>query len=101
MNVGVHVCPQITAAWPDYRVAVVVAEGVRNGPSDAASARLLADAEGAARQLGLERPADDPRIATWRRAFSEFGSKPSRYPCSAESLLARMLKGAELPPSAS
>jgi DNA/RNA-binding domain of Phe-tRNA-synthetase-like protein len=97
MNVGVHVCPQITAAWPDYRVAVVVAEGVRNGPSDAASERLLADAEGAARQLGLERPADDPRIATWRRAFSEFGSKPSRYPSSAESLLARVLKGGELP----
>jgi DNA/RNA-binding domain of Phe-tRNA-synthetase-like protein len=78
-------------------VAVVVAEGVRNGPSDAASERLLADAEDAARRLGLERAADDPRIATWRRTFSEFGSKPSRYPSSAESLLARVLKGGELP----
>jgi DNA/RNA-binding domain of Phe-tRNA-synthetase-like protein len=97
MNVGVHVSPEVVAAWPDYRVAVVVAEGVRNGPSDAASERLLADAEDAARQLGLERAADDPRIAAWRRTFSEFGSKPSRYPSSAESLLARVLKGGELP----
>ena len=97
MNVGVHVSPEVSAAWPDYRVAVLIAEGVRNGPSDAASERLLADAETAARELGLERAADDPRIAAWRKTFSEFGSKPSRYPSSAESLLARVLKGEELP----
>jgi DNA/RNA-binding domain of Phe-tRNA-synthetase-like protein len=97
MNVGVHVSPQITAAWPAYEVAVVLADGIRNGPSDQASERLLAAAEQAARESGLERAADDPRIAAWRRVFSEFGSKPSRYPCSAESLLARVLKGGELP----
>ena len=97
MNVGVHVSPQITAAWPGYEVAVVIADGIRNGPSDRASERLLAAAERAARESGLERAADDPRIAAWRRVFSEFGSKPSRYPCSAESLLARVLKGGQLP----
>ncbi len=97
MNVGVHVSPEVTAAWPEYRVAVVIAEGVRNGPGDAASGRMLAKAESAVRELGLERAADDPRIAAWRMAFSEFGSKPSRYPSSAESLLARVLKGGELP----
>ena len=97
MNVGVHVSPQITDAWPDYQTAVVIAEGIRNGPSDAASERLLAAAERAVRESGLERAADDPRIAAWRRVFSEFGSKPSRYPCSAESLLARVLKGGDLP----
>ena len=97
MNVGVHVSPQITAAWPDYEAAVVIAEGIRNGPSDEVSERLLAAAEQAARDSGLERAPDDPRIAAWRRVFSEFGSKPSRYPCSAEALLARVLKGGELP----
>jgi DNA/RNA-binding domain of Phe-tRNA-synthetase-like protein len=97
MNVGVHVSPEVAERWPDYSVAVVIAEGVRNGPSDEASERLLASAEQAARESGLERAADDPRIAAWRAVFSEFGSKPSRYPCSAESLLARVLKGDELP----
>jgi DNA/RNA-binding domain of Phe-tRNA-synthetase-like protein len=97
MNVGVHVSPEVAGAWPDYRAAVVIADGIRNGPSDAASERLLAAAEQAARESGLERAADDPRIAAWRRVFSEFGSKPSRYPCSAEALLARLLKGGELP----
>ena len=97
MNVGVHVSPEVTAAWPDYQAAVVIADGVRGGPSDEASERLLAAAEQTARDSGLERAADDPRIAAWRAVFSEFGSKPSRYPSSAESLLARVLKGDTLP----
>jgi DNA/RNA-binding domain of Phe-tRNA-synthetase-like protein len=97
MNVGVHVSREVTAAWPEYRVTVVIAQGVRSDPSDEASERLLAEAERAARELGLERAADDPRVAAWRQVFSEFGSKPSRYPSSAESLLARVLKGGELP----
>jgi DNA/RNA-binding domain of Phe-tRNA-synthetase-like protein len=97
MNIGVHVSPEVASAWPEYRAAVVVAEGIRNGPSDDASERLLAAAEQAARESGLERAADDPRIAAWRAVFSEFGSKPSKYPCSAESLLARVLKGDRLP----
>ena len=97
MNVGVHVSPEVAAAWPAYQAAVVIATGVLNGPSDEASERLLAAAEQAARDSGLERAADDPRIAAWRAVFSEFGSKPSRYPSSAESLLARVLKGERLP----
>jgi len=97
MNVGVHVSDEVAAKWPAYRAAVVIAEGVRNGPSDDASERLLTAAEQAVRESGLERAADDPRIAAWRAVFSEFGSKPSRYPCSAESLLARVLKGEPLP----
>jgi DNA/RNA-binding domain of Phe-tRNA-synthetase-like protein len=97
MNVAVHVSPEVAAGWPDYRAVVVIAESVANGPSDEESERLLAGAERAARELGLERAADDPRVAAWRRVFSEFGAKPSRYPSSAEALLARVLKGGELP----
>ena len=84
----VHVDSRVAEAWPQYRATVVIAEGVRNGPSDEASERLLAAAEEDARAGGLERAADDPRIAAWRAVLSELGSKPSRYPCSAESLLA-------------
>jgi DNA/RNA-binding domain of Phe-tRNA-synthetase-like protein len=97
MNVGVHVSPEVAAAWPAYQAAVVIADGVLNGPSDEASERLLTAAEQGARESGLERAADDPRIAAWRAVFSEFGSKPSRYPCSAEALLARVLKDDRLP----
>jgi DNA/RNA-binding domain of Phe-tRNA-synthetase-like protein len=94
---AVHVDSQVAEAWPHYRATVIIAEGVRNGPSDEASERLLAAAEAAARSNGLDRAADDPRIAAWRAVFSAFGSKPSKYPSSAESLLARVLKGDPLP----
>jgi DNA/RNA-binding domain of Phe-tRNA-synthetase-like protein len=94
---AVHVDSRVAEAWPQYRATVLMAEGVRNGPSDDRSEQLLAGAEDAARSRGLERAADDPRIAAWRAVFSEFGSKPSKYPCSAESLLARVLKGDRLP----
>jgi DNA/RNA-binding domain of Phe-tRNA-synthetase-like protein len=97
MTVQAHVDPEIRRTWPAYEAAVVIAQDVRNGPTDEAGEALLAAAEQAARESGLERAADDPRIAAWRAVFSEFGSKPSRYPCSAESLLARVLKGDRLP----
>jgi DNA/RNA-binding domain of Phe-tRNA-synthetase-like protein len=97
MNVAVHISPEVAATWPEYRAVVLVAEGLRNGPSDESSEELLASAERAVRESGLERAADDPRIAAWRAVFSQFGSKPSRYPCSAEALLARVLKGEDLP----
>jgi len=97
MNVAVHISPEVAEAWPEYRAAVVVARGVSGGPSDERSEALLSAAELAARESGLARAADDPRIAAWRAVFSGFGSKPSRYPSSAESLLARVLKGDDLP----
>ena len=75
----------------------MVADGVANGPSDAAGDALLRDAEGACAARGLERAADDPHIAAWRAAYSAFGAKPSRYPNSAEALAARVLKGGGLP----
>jgi DNA/RNA-binding domain of Phe-tRNA-synthetase-like protein len=94
---AVHVDSRVAEAWPQYRATVLVAEGVGNGPSDDRSEQLLAEAEEAVRGSGLERAAADPRIAAWRAVFSEFGSKPSKYPSSAESLLARVLKGDRLP----
>ena len=97
MAIGVQVAPEILRTWRDYLAVVVMADRVRNGPSDALSERLLADAERTVRESGLARAADDPRIAAWRSAFSEFGAKPSRYPSSAESLLGRVLKGRSLP----
>jgi DNA/RNA-binding domain of Phe-tRNA-synthetase-like protein len=97
MATAVQVAPEILDTWPDYMAVVVMAGHVRNGPSDEVSERLLADSERTVRESGLERAADDPRIAAWRSAFSEFGAKPSRYPSSAESLIGRVLKGGSLP----
>ena len=97
MPIEVKVEPEIFARFPDYVAAIVVAEELANAPSDAESDAWLAAAERDVRARGLERAADAPEIAAWRAAFSAFGAKPKKYPCSAEALAARVLKGGELP----
>ncbi len=96
-GVEVRVDPAVLAAHPSYLALVVVATGLANGPSDAGSEAQLAAAEAHLRASGLERPTEHPHIAAWRAAFSAFGAKPSRYPSSAEALIARVLKGRPLP----
>lgn len=93
----VVVDPAIHAAHPGYVALVLVARGIGNGPSDAASSAALTAAEIHVRARGLERANDHPHIAAWRAAFSAFGSKPSKYLNSAEALIGRVLKGGELP----
>lgn len=95
--VSAAVAPEITERHPDYVAAVLVAEGIPNGPSDDVSRGALLDAAEHLRARGLTRAADHPHIASWRAAFSAFGAKPSKYPCSAEALAARVLRGDRLP----
>jgi len=97
MPVSVTVDSDVFAAHPEYVALIVLAEGIGNGPSDEDTSAVLDEAEEHLRARGLTRPADDPHIAAWRAAFSAFGAKPSKYPCSAEALAARVLKGAALP----
>ena len=97
MPVSAAVDGDIFTAHPEYVALVVLAEGIGNGPTDENSSTVLDEAEQHLRARGLTRPGDDPHIAAWRTAFSAFGAKPSRYPCSAEALAARVLKGAILP----
>ena len=93
----VHVDAAVHAEHPDYVALVLLASGVPNGPSDAGSDAQLAAAEERLRRSGLAKATDHPHIAAWRAAFSRFGAKPSRYPSSAEALVARVLKGQPLP----
>jgi DNA/RNA-binding domain of Phe-tRNA-synthetase-like protein len=95
--IDVGIDPEVAAAFPDYRAVIVVAEGIGNGPSDAASDALLREAEGAHRRAADARATDHPHVAAWRAAFSAFGAKPSRFPSSVEALLSRVLKGQDLP----
>lgn len=82
--------------FPGLRVVVVHAHGLAAGPSDDVSRAWLADAAERAQvaldALRVTRPADHPHLAAWRAAYSAFGAKPSRYPCSAEALASRALK---------
>lgn len=93
-----RVDPAINAQFPGYAGLAIYATGLRNGPSDAAGIALLQDvADAAVADFGADKAASHPHITAWREAFGRFGSKPSKYPCSAEALLNRVLRGNGLP----
>ena len=101
---GAEVAAEVRALRPDYVALLIVAEGLRPGPSDQASEALLADAEDRARKhLGGVagsgpagrgvRPEELPQVAQWREAFRAFGAKPQRTRPSVEALLRRVETG--------
>ena len=89
-----HVAAEVRALRPDYAALLIVAEGLRPGPSDAGSDALLTAAEDRARKhLGDSRPEELPEVAQWREAFRAFGAKPQRTRPSVEALLRRVDAG--------
>jgi DNA/RNA-binding domain of Phe-tRNA-synthetase-like protein len=93
-----RVDPSIFETFPEYRVLLLYAYGLNNAPSDDWSGGLLRAAEADARAaFGDAKPATHSHVAAWRETFSRFGAKPSKYPCSVEALLGRVLKGQDLP----
>jgi DNA/RNA-binding domain of Phe-tRNA-synthetase-like protein len=91
---AVSVAPDVLDLRPDYRVLVLVAEGLEPGPPDGLSDELLARAETRA-QIALDgrAPEDVPEVADWRAAYRAFGAKPQRTRPSVEALLRRLDAG--------
>ena len=79
---------------PDYNALILVAEGLRPGPSDEATGALLSDAEAQARAALAGRDAAElAPVAAWRAAYQAFGAKPKRTRPSVEALLRRVEDG--------
>lgn len=98
MTFPLVISPEVAQRFPEYRAAVIVARNLYNGPSTQRSQELLREAQAAARQrFATTSPAEDPHLAAWRAAFSAFGVKPKKMVCSAEALIARVVKGGDLP----
>jgi DNA/RNA-binding domain of Phe-tRNA-synthetase-like protein len=86
--------PSVLELRPDYAALIIVAEGLRPGPSDEATDTLLSDAEAQARAALAGRDAGDmPPVAAWRAAYQAFGAKPKRTRPSVEALLRRVEAG--------
>ena len=91
---AVSVAPDVLELRPDYRVLVMVAEGLEPGFPDEISDELLAQAEIRARvTLDGRVPEDVPQVADWRAAYRAFGAKPQRTRPSVEALLRRLDAG--------
>ena len=66
--------PAVLDLRPDYRVLLVAVDGLRPGPSDELSHRLVTRAESAVSQsLRGRRVEDLPHVAAWRDAYRAFG----------------------------
>ena len=91
---AVSVAPEVLELRPDYRVLVMVTEGLQPGLPDQISDELLARAEIRARiTLDGRAPEDVPQVADWRAAYRAFGAKPQRTRPSVEALLRRLDTG--------
>jgi len=88
----------ITERYPTIGAGVVHASGLINTPSPTELLEAYrVEQQATAERLNSAALADLPQIAAWRRVFSEFGAKPTRYRNAAEALLRRLLKHGDIP----
>ncbi|WP_150274622.1 B3/4 domain-containing protein [Paenibacillus tepidiphilus] len=79
---------------PELHVGLIAASRMANLEKDAEVNALLAHMEQEVLNSGLQKDtvSEIPTIAAWRKVYSQFGVKPARYPCAAESLIKRVVE---------
>lgn len=90
---------ELTEKFPDFRVAIIVAEGLNIAPERSAilaSEIVEAEARCRARWASTELSAI-PGVAAWRSAYRAFGIKKTSYRSSVERLIKRVMAGDSLP----
>jgi DNA/RNA-binding domain of Phe-tRNA-synthetase-like protein len=90
---------ELTQRFPDFRVAVLVADGLAVAPERPESLDidiLAREAACRSHHAGMELSAI-PGVAAWRRAYKGFGIKKTSYRSSVERLIKRVLAGDSLP----
>ncbi|MFJ5927174.1 B3/4 domain-containing protein [Kitasatospora sp. NPDC092948] len=95
---SVHLHPAVAEAFPDTRIALVTARGLRGAEPWPETAVAVEELE---RQLadGVWGPADesDARIGVWHAAYRAFGTNPRRIRPSVDALGRRLAKQGVLP----
>jgi DNA/RNA-binding domain of Phe-tRNA-synthetase-like protein len=90
---------ELTGRFPDFRVAVLVAEDLGVSPERPETLDLrIRDMEASCRtrHAGAELSAI-PGVAAWRSAYKNFGIRKTSYRSSVERLIKRVLAGGDLP----
>lgn len=86
--------PAVYALRPDYRVLLLVVDGVEPEMASSPADELITRAERHARALLASSPVEDlPHVAARRDAYRAFGAKPQRTRNGLEALTRRAEKG--------
>ena len=83
---------------PKLNIGILIARGIDNKKKNKEITKLLKEVQDLIKLNFV--PIDLAKhelISPWRTAYSEFGSKPSRYNSSIEAMMKRILKGGEIP----
>jgi DNA/RNA-binding domain of Phe-tRNA-synthetase-like protein len=90
--------PEILARYPAVVGGVMLATGLRNGPSsDELRSAYAAEQEAVRERIGATPLSQIPSLAAWRSVFRGFGLDPTQYRGAAEALLRRLTKKGEIP----
>jgi DNA/RNA-binding domain of Phe-tRNA-synthetase-like protein len=91
--------PAILDAYPHLAGGVIVAEGLRNGPTPAdLQAAYTHEQQAVIARIGSTPLSEIPSLSAWRGVFRSFGVDPTQYRSAAESLLRRLTKKGSIPP---
>ncbi len=92
------VSQEVFAKFPSYIRGVVIARGVDNHGEKPKLIEMLSEVVAKATQdESLQQIKAHPRIASWRQAYTDFGTNPNKFYCSIESLGRRARRGDQLP----
>ncbi|MCC7450524.1 MAG: hypothetical protein IT324_24105 [Anaerolineae bacterium] len=90
--------PAILDAYPNLAGGVIVAEGLRSGPTPAdLQAACTQEQQAVITRIGSTPLSEIPSLAAWRGVFRSFGVDPTQYRSAAESLLRRLTKKGYIP----
>lgn len=88
---------EVLEKFPELRLGVLVARGIRNdGPVAELPALLREEEARIRRDLSADGLSGHPRILCWREAYRAFGAKPKEHRSSVENLYRLVLRGGEV-----
>ncbi len=90
--------PAVLARYPDIVGGVILAGGMRNGPTpDGLRAAYSAEQQAVLTRIGSTPLSEIPSLSAWRGVFRTFGVDPTQYRSAAEALLRRLTKKGDIP----
>jgi len=87
----------VLEAFPTIRAAIVQVAEVEPGEADGLAGEYRAQQTATKQRLSQTPIAEIASVAAWRRAFTQFGVKPTQHRSAIESLLRRLSKQGDVP----